>query len=493
MNILLVFPQLMDWFWNFREALRFIRKEAVFPPLGLMTVAALLPAEWNKRLVDLNAQRLSQQDFEWADYVFISAMFVQRDYINDLLPRCKKAGCKVVAGGPLFTTNWSDYPEVDHFVLNEAELTLPLFLADLKTGSPKRIYTTTDYPDMRQSPLPLWHLASLDRYDVMSIQYSRGCPNRCDFCNVSQVFGKRYRTKSAAQIIAELDNLYALGWRKNVYFIDDNLIGNKKEIKHEILPALIRWRKGKSGMPFQSFATIDLADDGELMQLMYEAGFNCVFVGIESPDEGSLNECNKYLNKNRDLLDSVRRIHRAGIRMQGGFIVGFDNDTPDIFQKQIDFIQESGVVAAKVNQLYAFQGTALYERLREEGRLRTDIAHRADESETTNIIPKMGLDVFQEGYRKLMLKIYSPGPYYERIITFLREFKKPKYQSPLELQYILAFFRSIYRIGMIGPERAYYWRLLFWAAFRRPGLLPMAVTLAVYGVHFQKVCERLKR
>lgn len=490
MNILLVYPQLMDWFWNFKDALSFIRKEAVFPPLGLMTVAALLPSGWNKRLVDLNAQRLSQQDLEWADYVFISAMFVQCDFVKNLVPLCKKAGCQVVAGGPLFTSDWKDYPEIDHFVLNEAELTLPCFLADLQTGQAKHLYSTAEYTDIRQSPLPLWHLARREHYDVMSIQYSRGCPNRCEFCNVSQVFGTRYRTKSADQVIAELDSLYALGWRKNVYFIDDNLIGNKKEMKNEILPALIEWRRGKSGMPFQSFATIDLADDEEMMQLMYEAGFNCVFVGIESPDEGSLTECNKYLNKNRDLLDSIRRIHRAGIRVQGGFIVGFDNDTPDIFRKQIDFIQKSGIVAAKVNQLHAFPGTRLYERMLKDGRLRKDIAHHADESEATNIIPKMGLNALQEGYKNLMLHIYSPRPYYERIKTFLMEFKRPKVQSPLEPQYIMAFFRSLYRIGVLGIERPYYWRLLIWSVFHRPDLFPMAITLAIYGVHFRKVCNR---
>ncbi len=492
MNVLLVFPQLMDWFWNFKDALRFIRKEAVFPPLGLMTVASLLPSEWNKRLVDLNAQCLSAQDLEWADYVFISAMFVQRDFVKDLVSLCKKAGCRIVAGGPLFTTDWKDYPDIDHFVLNEAELTLPKFVADLQGGRAERLYATSEYPDIRQSPCPSWRIASMEHYDVMSIQYSRGCPNRCDFCNVSQVFGTRYRTKSAAQIVAELDNLYACGWRKNIYFIDDNLIGNRREIKNEILPALIAWRRGKSGMPFQTFATIDLADDEELLQLMYAAGFNCVFVGIESPDEGSLNECNKYLNKNRNLLDSVRRIQRAGIRVQGGFIVGFDNDSPDIFERQIDFIQESGIVAAKVNQLYAFPGTKLYERIEREGRLRPDVGHQMDESEATNIIPLMGLDTFQAGYKRLMAYIYSPGPYYERIRVFLKEFRKPKYQSPLEPEYIMAFLRTIYQIGIIGRERLHYWRLLIWTLVHHPGLLPMAVTLAVYGVHFRKVCDRFR-
>ncbi|HEX9092277.1 MAG TPA: radical SAM protein, partial [Anaerolineales bacterium] len=334
MRILLVYPEFPDTFWSFKHALRFIHKKAASPPLGLLTVAAMLPAEWEKRLVDLNVTGLTSADLAWADYVFVSAMIVQRDAAREVIARCKDFGVKVVAGGPLFTMEYDQFPEVDHFVLNEAELTLPLFLEDLASGRAQHIYTTTEYPDIHQTPTPLWQLVNLKNYDTFSIQFSRGCPFSCDFCNVTALLGHRPRTKSAAQVIAELDGLYALGWRKSIFFVDDNFIGNKKQIKTEILPALIEWRKGKTGMPFSTEVSINLVDDEELLSLMTQAGFDTVFVGIETPNEGSLTECSKNQNKGRDLVESVKQLQRAGLQVQGGFIVGFDNDTASIFQQQ---------------------------------------------------------------------------------------------------------------------------------------------------------------
>jgi radical SAM superfamily enzyme YgiQ (UPF0313 family) len=374
MNILLVYPEFPDTFWSFKHALRFVRKKAGSPPLGLLTVAAMLPVAWEKRLVDLNVTGLSQKDLLWADYVFISAMIVQRDATRAVIARCKEAGVPVVAGGPLFTMEHEQFPEVDHFVLNEAELTLPPFLADLANGCARRIYTTTEFPDIRQTPAPLWQLADLKHYNTVSIQFSRGCPFNCDFCNVTALLGHRPRTKTAPQLIAELDSLYALGWRKGVFFVDDNFIGNKKQLKTELLPALIAWRKGKIGMPFNTEASINLADDPELMALMTQAGFNTVFVGIETPNEDSLVECSKTQNKGRDLVESVKRLQRAGLQVQGGFIVGFDSDSPAIFQQQIDFIQKSGIVTAMVGLLQAPVGTRLHARMQEEGRLVSEMS-----------------------------------------------------------------------------------------------------------------------
>jgi radical SAM superfamily enzyme YgiQ (UPF0313 family) len=488
LRILLVYPEFPDTFWSFKHALRFIRKKAVSPPLGLLTVAALLPFEWEKRLVDLNVSSLTQADLAWADYVFVSAMIVQRDSARALIARCKEAGVKVVAGGPLFTMEHERFPDVDHFVLNEAELTLPPFLADLTNGCAQPIYTTTEFPDIQQTPAPLWRLASLKHYDTVSIQFSRGCPFSCDFCNVTALLGHRPRTKTAAQIIAELDSLYALGWRKSIFFVDDNFIGNKKQIKSEVLPALIEWRKGKLGMPFSTEASINLADDPELVKLMTQAGFDTVFVGIETPNEDSLTECSKTQNKGRDLVESVKRLQRAGLQVQGGFIVGFDNDTPSIFQQQIDFIQKSGIVTAMVGLLQAPLGTRLYERMQQEGRLVNQFSgDNVDGS--TNIIPKMGLEPLREGYRKLLEQIYAPQSYYERVLTFLREYHPPAIRFHLDPQYILALGRSIYQLGIRGVERAHYWRLLFWTLFRRPRLFPLAITLAIMGFHFRQVIE----
>jgi radical SAM superfamily enzyme YgiQ (UPF0313 family) len=469
MKILLVYPEFPDTFWSFKHALKFIRKKAGAPPLGLLTVAAMLPSEWDKRLVDLNVTDLTDEDLAWADYVFVSAMIVQRESARATIKRCKTAGVKVVAGGPLFTMEHEQFPDVEQ-------------------GRARRVYTSTEFPDIHQTPVPLWDLANFKHYDTISIQFSRGCPFNCDFCNVTSLLGHRPRTKTAAQIIAELDSLYALGWRKSIFFVDDNFIGNKKNIKTEVLPALIEWRKGKTGMPFSTEASINLADDPELMRLMVQAGFDTVFVGIETPNEDSLAECSKNQNKGRDLVESVKQLQRAGLQVQGGFIVGFDNDSASIFQQQIDFIQKSGIVTAMVGLLQAPLGTRLYERMQKEGRLVNEFSgDNVDGS--TNIIPKMGLEPLREGYREILSHIYAPKFYYERVLTFLREYQPPKIRGRLEPQYILALWRSIYQLGIRGVERVQYWRLFFWTLFRRPRLFPLAITLAIMGFHFRQVTE----
>lgn len=488
MKVLLIYPEFPDTFWSFKHALRFIRKKAGTPPLGLLTVAAMLPSDWEPRLVDLNTRSLSDEDLAWADIAFVSAMIVQRDTARAAIARCKQAGLTVVAGGPLFIGEHEQFPEVDHFVLNEAEITLPPFLADLADGHPQRVYTTTEFPDIRQTPAPRWELADLRQYDTVSIQFSRGCPFNCDFCNITALFGHKPRTKTAAQIIAELDSLYAIGWRGNVFFVDDNFIGNKKILKAEVLPALIAWRQGKVGVPFSTEVSINLADDDELMALLVEAGFTTVFVGIETPNDAGLSECNKNQNRRRDLIESVKRLQRAGLQVQGGFIVGFDSDSPSIFQQQLEFIQKSGIVTAMVGLLQAPYGTLLYERLQRAGRL-TGRLTGDNVDGSTNIIPQMGLDSLRQGYRWLLDQIYSPRLYYARVRTFLSEYRPPRVSSRLELDHVLAFLRSIYQLGLRGPERAHYWALLFWTLFRRPKLFPLAVTLAIYGFHFRMVTE----
>jgi radical SAM superfamily enzyme YgiQ (UPF0313 family) len=486
MKILLVYPEFPDTFWSFKHALRFIRKKAGAPPLGLLTVAAMLPSEWEKRLVDLNVTDLTEEDLKWADYVFISAMIVQHESVKAIIKRCKTAGVKVVAGGPLFTMEHEQFPDVDYFVLNEAEETLAPFLRDLEQGKAHRVYTSAEFPDIHQTPAPLWQMADLKCYDTVSIQFSRGCPFNCDFCNVTTLLGHLPRTKTAAQIIAELNSLYALGWRKNIFFVDDNFIGNKKYIKSELLPALIEWRKGKTGVPFSTEVSINLVDDPILLSLMVKAGFDTVFVGIETPNEDSLVECSKNQNKDRDLVESVKHLQRAGLQVQGGFIVGFDNDSPSIFQQQIDFIQKSGIVTAMVGLLQAPLGTRLYERMQKEGRL-VDEFSGDNVDGSTNIIPKMGLEPLREGYRKILSQIYAPKFYYERILTFLREYQPPRIRIQLELQYFLALWRSIYQLGIRGVERVQYWRLILWTLFRRPRLFPLAITFAIYGFHFRQV------
>ena len=489
MKILFIYPEFPDTFWSFKHALRFIHKKASSPPLGLLTVAAMLPPEWEKHLVDLNVTKLTDKDIEWADYVFISAMAVQRESAHQVISRCKGVDVKIVAGGPLFTQEYEEFGDVDHFVLNEAEVTLPHFLQDLDQGHAGRIYSTSEFPDIKTTPVPQWELIDLKKYASMSIQFSRGCPFNCDFCNVTALLGHRPRIKSAEQIISELDALYDRGWRGGVFFVDDNFIGNKKSLKNELLPALIEWQKTKKGITFNTEASINLADDKPLMNLMAAAGFDQVFIGIETPDEGSLAECNKSQNKNRNLVEDVKILQRAGLQVQGGFIVGFDNDTPSIFQRQIDFIQKSGIVTAMVGLLQAPLGTRLYERLKQEGRLSGPLTGDNVDG-TTNIIPIMNLDTLREGYKDILANIYSPEHYYKRLKTFLREYKAPTIKTSMDFQRFLAFFRSAYHLGIIGKERFHYWKLLIWTRFRCPKLMPLAITLAIYGHHFRKVYEQ---
>ena len=487
MNTLLLYPAFPDTFWSFKHALKFIHKKSAFPPLGLLTVGAMLPPQWPKRLVDLNVTRLTEKDLQWADSVFISAMAVQRESTRQAISRCKRAGLKVVAGGPLFASEHGLFDGVDHFVLNEAELTLPPFLQDLKKGCAKKVYQTSEFAEIGKTPPPMWDLIDLRRYASMSIQFSRGCPFNCDFCNVTVLFGHLPRIKTSAQIIAELDGLYQLGWRGQIFFVDDNFIGNKKYLKTSLLPALIEWHKNKAQISFNTEVSVNLADDQSLMEMMVAAGFTTVFIGIETPEESALAECNKRQNKNRDLVESVKRIQRSGLQVQGGFIVGFDSDTPHIFQRQIDFIQKSGIVTAMVGLLQAPVGTQLHSRLKKENRLAGLISCNTDG--TTNIIPRMELKALCDGYKKILSYIYSPKHYYARVKTFLEEYRTPKVSIPLDLQSLMAFLRSCIRLGVFGKERCQYWNLLLWTLRRRPELMPLAITFAIYGHHFRKVCE----
>lgn len=490
MKILFIYPEFPDTFWSFKHALRFIRKRAALPPLGLITVAAMLPSDWEARLVDLNVSRLIDADLNWADYVFVSAMVAQRASAKRLISRCRLAGKKVVAGGPLFTAEHEAFPEVDYFVLNEAEITLPLFLADLMRGTPQRVYGSREFSDMEKTPIPRWDLLDMEAYASMSVQWSRGCPFNCDFCNVTMLFGHRPRVKTAEQIIAELDCLGAAGWRDRVFFVDDNLIGNKQQLKAGLLPALIAWQN-KTGHHtfFFTEASINLADDEELMRLMVEAGFNCVFVGIETPEEAGLAECNKRQNQKRDLVADVKRIQRAGLEVQGGFIVGFDSDAPTVFARQIEFIQKSGIVTAMVGMLSAPHGTKLWQRLKQSNRLVGRISGDNVDG-TTNIIPIMGIEALRDGYRRVMKHLYSPPNYYQRVRTFLREYRAPKVRQRFNLQRILAFFRACWHLGLVKRGgRCGFWALLIWVFFRKLRLFPMAVQLAINGYHFRKVTE----
>jgi radical SAM superfamily enzyme YgiQ (UPF0313 family) len=489
MNILLVYPQYPITFWSFKHALKFVSKKSSYPPLGLLTVASMLPAEWEKKLVDLNVSRLTDDTIKWADMVLISAMVVQKESAKEVIQRCRELGVKTVAGGPLFTMEPEGYPDVDCLVLGEAETILPEFIRDAKNGSLKPVYKNTVTPEMAETPLPMWSLIKMKHYSSMSIQYSRGCPFNCDFCDIVILNGHRPRTKSKEQMIAEFEALHNNGWRGAVFVVDDNFIGNKKKLKEEILPAIIDWRKKNNAtFPLNTETSINLADDDELIKLMVEAGFNAVFVGIETPNEDSLAECAKNQNRHRDLREAVRKLHNAGLEVQGGFIVGFDSDPLSIFKTQINFIQKSGIVTAMVGLLNAPNGTPLYKRLKKENRITGNFEGSNTE---INFIPRMKYQTLINGYKSILKTIYSSKPYYERIGTFLKDFKPPKARiKDIKLDYVSALWKSFWFLGIRDKGSPHYWKLIISTIFRRPRSLPVAIKLAIYGYHFRLVAEK---
>ena len=492
MNILLVYPETPNTFWSFKNALKFISKKSSEPPLGLLTVAAMLPGDWEKKLVDSNVTELKDDDLKWADYVFLSGMNVHINSMKQIINRCNEMGVKIVVGGPMATSDPQEFDNVDHLILNEAEITLPLFLDDLKNGCPKPVYRTSDFPDITLSPTPMWHLLDMKKYANMSIQYSRGCPFDCEFCSITTLNGRKPRTKTAEQFVAEIESLYQKGGRGVLFVVDDNFIGNRRKLKREILPALIEWSVSRNyPFSFMTEASINLADDEELLDLMVQAGFDAAFIGIETPNDESLAECGKVQNQSRDMVDAVKKLQRKGIIVSGGFIVGFDNDPPSIFEQQIKFIQKSGIVTAMVGMLNAPTGSRLFKRLKEEKRL-LKIMSGDNMDGSMNFIPKMNAQKLRQGYERVLNTIYSPKEYYERVKTFLREYKSPiKGKRKINRRDIGALVRSIWHIGLLNKGRRYYWNLFFYSLFRCPKKFPMAITMAVYGFHFRRVVETI--
>jgi radical SAM superfamily enzyme YgiQ (UPF0313 family) len=494
MKALLISPKYPDTYWSYKHALKFISKKAGQPPLGLMTVASFLPdKKWSKKLVDLNVSSLKDYDLKWADYVFISAMSVQSGSVDHIIRRAKLLNKKIVAGGPLFTEEFDKYETVDHLILNEAEITLPLFLDNLEKGIPHRIYQSNEYADITTTPAPDYSLIKLNKYHSASIQYSRGCPFNCEFCDVTALFGHKVRIKTTKQIITELNNLINIGWKGSVFFVDDNFIGNKYILKKELLPAIIKWMK-KNDYPFifTTEASINLSDDKELMELMVSAGFAQVFIGIETTEEASLAECNKTQNIKRDMVECVEKIQHAGIEVAAGFIVGFDKDPPSVFEQQIHFIQKSSIVSAMVGLLNAPKKTQLYRRLEKEGRIVDEFS--GDNTDySLNFVPVMDKEVLLNGYQKILQGVYSSKTYYARVMSFLKRYNPPFHlKSKITFNSVMAFIKSIFYIGIFKKNRRYYWELLFWSLFNKPKAFPMAVTYSILGYHYRKVFRGIK-
>ncbi len=491
MRCLLLYPQMPDTFYAMHHFMQVVGKKAAYPPLGLLTVAAMLPAEWNKKVIDLNVHSLTDIEIEWADIIMISAMNVQELSVREIIARCRPYGKLLVAGGPLFTHEYERFPEINHFVLNEAELTLPEFLEDMSNNNARRLYQSNLFADTTKTPLPAFELIDMRDYLYAIVQYSRGCPFLCDFCDVTTLYGRTMRVKKTEQLIAELNQLNGRGDLSLVLFADDNFIGNKKVLKYELLPALIEWRK-KYHPPFffATQLTINLCNDADLMDLMIDAGFRHIFIGIETPDEDSLNAALKNQNLRRNLLDNIHTIHAKGFIISGGFIVGFDEDKPDIFDRQQKFIQESGVPLPIINILKAPPGTALYDRISEEGRLTKPFAFLEGE---TNIAPKMPLKQLYEGFLSLTKQVYTPAFAFERLIHFFKQYHFPKTDVKIRSKFTGAQLRILLRIiwtlGIWDANRKYFWKLIFWSVRHQPKLLDKAV---LYGVMMYQMNQTYK-
>ncbi len=492
MKMLLVYPEFPETYWSFRHALGFEGKRSAYPPLGLLTVSAMLPDSWERRLIDMNIQPLKPSDIEWADMVFVSAMLVQKDSLRRVVELCKAEGKRVVIGGPYVTTSAEHLPQADHIFLGEAETTLPEFVSDLERGAPKRIYQSAERPSLSATPIPDYHLADLKFYSAMPVQYSRGCPFQCEFCDIIEIYGRVPRTKSNEQILAELDELYRIGWRGTVFIVDDNFIGNKRNVK-KLLPVLADWSE-RHGRPFSFIteASVNLAEDDELLDGMRRASFRRVFLGIETPVEASLKEAQKGQNTRRDLIDSVRKIQSSGMEVMAGFIVGFDNDPDDIFERQIAFIRESAIPLAMVGLLTALPDTQLWRRLEREGRLLLESTGNNTDG-SLNFIPKMDPTRLIEGYKSIMRAIYSPGEYYRRALKCLELVvggahvaRRSGYASDA-----MTLFRIVMALGVRDPARGEFWRYLRCALTQHREKFADAIRLAAVGYHFRKLTEGL--
>ncbi len=497
MNALLIYPQFPETYWSFKHALKFVGKRAAQPPLGLMTVAALLPHDWQKRLVDTNVERLRDHDLDWADVVLLSAMHIQQPSLAAIVERCRARGLRTVVGGPVASSVAAADLEVDHVVIGEAEDLIAELARDLEQGTAKPVYQAIERPEMTTSPLPDLSLIKMRRYSTMTVQYSRGCPFNCEFCDIIEIYGRRPRTKAVAQVLAELDQLRAAGWREAVFIVDDNFIGNKARAK-ELLHALVDWRsRYHTTFDFNTEASLNLADDPELLQLMKEAGFISVFLGIETPDESGLIASNKLQNTRRSLLESVATIQSYGIQVMGGFILGFDTDREDIFDRMVEFIQKSGIPVAMVGLLQAMPGTQLFRRLLNEGRI-VDAGGGNNTDSKLNFLPQMDANKLVEGYRSVLKQIYNCEAYYERVKLYLsrtqpRGGERRTKQRWLTAANARAFVISIVRQGVFGRQRWSYWKFLLAVSTRYRHCIGTAMTLAVMGYHFQVMTRKLSK
>lgn len=486
---LLVYPEIPPTYWSLKYTLPFIGKRAVFPPLGLMTIAAMLPDDFDVSLVDMNVEPLLESAVAGADLVLTSSMIVQKDSLEKVIALCNKHGKTVVAGGPYPTSMNADIPGVDHFALNEAEVTLPAFLADFKAGKAKPLYTDTTKPDLSLTPAPRFDIIRKDLYSTMALQYSRGCPHSCEFCDIIEMFGRVPRTKTPAQFMREMDLLYDEGWRGSLFVVDDNFIGNRREVK-KLLPEIASWQQ-KRNYPFNLFteATLGLAEDEQLMDQMILAGFNMVFVGIETPDREALAVAGKTQNLRGDMLTGVRAIQAKGMEVSAGFILGFDGEKDDIFDRQIRFIQDAAIPTAMVGLLTALPNTQLYRRFQAEGRITQDSGGGNTQDLRLNFVPTMDLQKLLAGYKRVIATIYKPDRYFDRCLKLLKNTRQHRTSARRVRAVELRAFTLSLLLQTFSSYSWPYWKFMVRGFLAKPGMLAETVTMAVKGHHFFKMTK----
>jgi radical SAM superfamily enzyme YgiQ (UPF0313 family) len=491
MQVLLVWPEIPLTYWGAQYSIKLLGKRAVMPPLALITVAAMFPQDWTFKLKDLNIEKLEDRDIKSADLVLLSGMIVQHDSIQDVLTRCQNFGVPTVLGGPDATSSPEKFEKATYLLLDEGEITVPEFLADFQAGKAERIYTAKGKkPDVTHTPVPRFDLLDVTAYAHMCIQFSRGCPFACEFCDITTLYGKTPRTKQPTQVTRELQAVYETGFRGEVFLVDDNFIGNKKSVK-EMLPELIRWQEANS-FPFWLYteASLNLSDDDELLDLMCRAGFHSVFVGIESPSMESLRETQKYQNTNGDLLTKVHKIQEFGIDVMAGFILGFDSDKEDIFDRQIEFITKARIPMAMVGALNAMPATQLFQRLKAEGRLKEDFT--GDNLAIPNFVTSLPTQTLVHGYSLVLGHLYSPENFFARLKSLIQAMKGSRNKTLGRLRFDGKLYwgqrllPALFKLCTSDPLGGEYWRFMTWVWLNHPDKWMFALTRAIAGYHFIK-------
>ncbi|MDY6934449.1 MAG: radical SAM protein [Spirochaetota bacterium] len=489
-KVLLLYPEIPITYWSFKYGIAFVGKKGYFPPLGLLTIAAMLPDDYEVKLIDMNISKLNEDDILDSDIVFISSMIIQKKSFDEAVRMCNRLGKPIVAGGPYATSTYKKIEGIDHFVLNEAETTLPAFLSDFRCGKAKRIYTDATKPDITSTPVPRFDLTNMNQYAAICLQFSRGCPFNCEFCDITEMFGRKTRTKSKEQFIKEMNCAYNTGFRGCLFIVDDNFIGNKKNVKM-LLPAIIKWQRERR-YPFSLITqtSIDLAQDEELMNMMIDAGFDSVFLGIETPVKESLKLTKKNQNLKSDMLESIITIQKKGMEVMGGFIIGFDNDPDNIFDLQIDFIQKAGIPSAMTGILMALPNTQLYRRLKSEDRIIEDSSGNNTHHMQINFQPKMDMESLLIGYKYLISEIYKPEKYFERCLTLIKRLPVSKFSYIGSWRYVRALLLSMIRQSF-SNYGYHYLKFITKGMLTNPRHFTTIIRLAIFGHHYFTITREL--